>query len=329
MQQLDRSRRNYVNIAKGAVNLVVGQLRTLGDKVEQEAVQRQKANARANRNTQVPLINNTARLQEALYNIGAYGGLKDKEGNDLTFEKAVDGIRGKMTDAAIAKALSMGYDIDETKGVVSRRTESGDSPNQNLQAIIDHKVRYNVDKPYIVVDKKKNLMSVYKKDQLLNQYEVTTGAQKGDGWYPLENNKSYWKQPMTTGAGIFTVRPTRSSKYLGKEPMLMLYAGDVRTTAAIHSPATLARKSLLNNGNAEDNRASYGCISPNCGVIKGFRENRLINRGDSVYVLPESEGNYIYEEDGRIKTHFGGNNPTEFVSPRGGFKGKFNYNTNY
>jgi SOS response regulatory protein OraA/RecX len=56
--------------------------------------QRQKANQRANRKTKAPMINNTAKLQETLYKAGFF----DK---GTTFNKAVDGIRGEMTDRAI------------------------------------------------------------------------------------------------------------------------------------------------------------------------------------------------------------------------------------
>ena len=56
---------------------------------------KEKAFSRANRNTKAPFINNTSKLQEALFNIGAYKGLKDRSGKELSFEKAVDGLFGK------------------------------------------------------------------------------------------------------------------------------------------------------------------------------------------------------------------------------------------
>lgn len=74
------------------------------------AAQMKKADARANRNTKAPMqSNNTAKLQEALWDAGFYKGMKDRKGRELTFEQAVDGIKGNMTKAAINKAQESGY----------------------------------------------------------------------------------------------------------------------------------------------------------------------------------------------------------------------------
>lgn len=67
---------------------------TAVQKADEKNSQRQKAHQRANRNTKAPFVNNTAKLQEALFKAGFFD-----EGT--TFNRAVDGIRGRMTDRAI------------------------------------------------------------------------------------------------------------------------------------------------------------------------------------------------------------------------------------
>ena len=61
-----------------------------------------------------------------------------------------------------------------------------DSENTDLQAIFDHKNRYNVKDPYVVIDKNNGTLSVYKGNDLLEQHYVTLGSKKGDGMFPLD-----------------------------------------------------------------------------------------------------------------------------------------------
>lgn len=48
-------------------------------------------------------------MQEALWKIGAFKGLKDRHGREVTLETAIDGINGEMTQQALANAKKMGY----------------------------------------------------------------------------------------------------------------------------------------------------------------------------------------------------------------------------
>lgn len=86
--------------------------RAIQMKNNSRTTQVKKADARANRNTKAPMqLNNTAKLQEALWDAGFYKGMKDRRGRELTFEQAVDGVEGNMTKAAINKAKESGYFI--------------------------------------------------------------------------------------------------------------------------------------------------------------------------------------------------------------------------
>lgn len=70
--------------------------------------QLKKADAKANRNLKVPMApNNTAKLQDELWRKGAFKGIKDRRGRELTYEQAVDGIMGNMTKQAMANAEAM------------------------------------------------------------------------------------------------------------------------------------------------------------------------------------------------------------------------------
>jgi len=52
-----------------------------------------------------------AKLQDQLWRIGAFKGVKDRHGRESTYNTAVDGIKGNMTNAAIANAEKMGYTV--------------------------------------------------------------------------------------------------------------------------------------------------------------------------------------------------------------------------
>lgn len=82
-----------------------------------------QADKRANRNNRAA-HNMTAHLQDALYNIGAYNDIRNRRGTSLSYDQAVDGMHGKMTDAAIAKAREMGYDVDVNSGTVTKRQQN-------------------------------------------------------------------------------------------------------------------------------------------------------------------------------------------------------------
>ena len=84
--------------------------------------QLKKADARANRNLKVPMApNNTAKLQDELWRKGAFKGIKDRRGRELTYEQAVDGIMGNMTRQAMANAEAMTPVAPETPKPQNRK----------------------------------------------------------------------------------------------------------------------------------------------------------------------------------------------------------------
>ena len=107
--QSDHKRRGKINTW---INQGVKQVGMQAKQAENNIRQFRKADARANRKTKVPMkSNNLAKLQEDLWKIGAFKGIKDRHGREATYNTAVDGIEGIMTRTAIANAKKMGYDL--------------------------------------------------------------------------------------------------------------------------------------------------------------------------------------------------------------------------
>ena len=112
-------------------------------KFSKNADQLTKARQRANRNVRVPFVNNTAELQNALWYAGAFDGLKDRHGRDVTYETATDGIRGNITNQAIQNAVNMGYNVDINRGtlvkadpVVERKSSKVSIPKTSVTTSI-------------------------------------------------------------------------------------------------------------------------------------------------------------------------------------------------
>lgn len=214
---------------------------------------------------------------------------------------------------------SLGVHSDNTRTTVNQQAKQQAQKHlrqTNLNSIKEHKSKFKVKDPYVVIDKKNNKMYYMQGDKTLETHEITRGLNVGDGYRPFNKETPYYGDlPQQTGAGIFTVAPFNHSPYLGHEPMFRLRANGQKTSMAIHSPASIDRLNRLNNGNDDDNRVSYGCISPTTGVLKRWYNDKLLNNGDSVYIIPETVGNYIYEdENGKLTTHFGGINPLTYTA---------------
>ena len=108
--QSDHKRRGKISTW---INQGVKQVGIQAKQAENNIRQFRKADARANRKTKAPMqSNNLAKLQEDLWNIGAFKGIKDRHGREATYNTAVDGIEGNMTKTAIANAQKMGYIVN-------------------------------------------------------------------------------------------------------------------------------------------------------------------------------------------------------------------------
>ena len=68
----------------------------------------------------------TSALQLALWNNGFFKGLKDRRGRDVTYETAVDGLKGSMTNQAIEAAKAAGYIINKDGSLTKMSDLTGD-----------------------------------------------------------------------------------------------------------------------------------------------------------------------------------------------------------
>ena len=125
---VEQDRQRNQETATGATKIVVSGIKNAKERSDQ----RDKAKNRANRGVRAPRYNATAELQDALWNAGAFKGMKNRQGKELTYAQAVDGVNGNMTKQAIKKAKSMGYTIDENRGKINKkRITVQDSKNNN------------------------------------------------------------------------------------------------------------------------------------------------------------------------------------------------------
>lgn len=125
---VEQERQRNQETATGATKIVVSGVR----EAKERSNQRSNARNKANQGLRAPRYNATAELQDALWNAGAFRGIKNRQGKELTYAQAVDGINGNITKQAIANAKSMGYTVDENRGKVNKkRITVQDNKNNN------------------------------------------------------------------------------------------------------------------------------------------------------------------------------------------------------
>ena len=291
--QTDHKRRGKIDTL---VNRGIKQVGIQAKQAEDKIRQSRKADARANRKTKVP--SKTITQKQA--------GFSPITSIQNVFNPVISYI-SKLFNSSSSKPIQ-------------------DSKNTNLQAIFDHKNRFDVDKNYAVIDKKNNTLNIYNKDKLVGSYPVTLGLNVGDGMLPL-NAKYLGDSPRTTGAGVFTLYGRGTSHYTGNEPYYTMRSDSIGSVAqAIHSPANLTnRREFFRTG--KNGRVSYGCVSTDCGVMKKLYKDKTLQTGDSIYVLPEVKGNNLIEKNGKLQMQWKGNNPKTYKDSRGTIR-NFRYNSN-
>lgn len=299
-----------------------------------------------------------AALQLQLWNSGAFKGVIDKRtGKQVTYERAVDGLMGRMTRQAIKnnKEQRDSIHIDFRKSPLNPQKETikqdnkfktkvsnnnymfgglpifksyEDSKSSNLQAIFDNQKKKLNKKNYGVVDKQNATFSIYNGDSLVHQIPIVLGKNKGDG---LSSGKWNSESSGTTGAGIYKVFIGEGpDHYLTKENMLQLMADDddpnKYSRVSLHAPASSRRLAGLKLP-ANQRRMSNGCFMGQCGDAQNIIDNKLLGNNDIIYVLPEIEGNSLIEKNGKIQMNWGNNNPETYTDDKGIVR-KFRYNNN-
>lgn len=70
-------------------------------------------------------------MQKALWDIGAFKGVKDRHGREVTLETAIDGIDGSMTQQALTNAKKMGY-VQKNNQFIKNNVSQNQSNSNNL-----------------------------------------------------------------------------------------------------------------------------------------------------------------------------------------------------
>jgi len=154
---------------------------------------------------------------------------------------------------------------------------------------------------YVVVDKKRARMNVYKGNKLQKSYEVGTGANPGDAQTVTRvvNGKTDWDSGnRSTGAGVYTISniDPQSHEYFGLPAFNLKNDRGMEVATTIHG-TPMARRAKFDNNNIADNRMSYGCINGKCYDLKDLYGR--VDVGSNVYILPEDAGNQFQIVDGK------------------------------
>lgn len=157
------------------------------------------------------------------------------------------------------------------------------------------------DETYLVVDKKKARMNLYKGNELLTSYEAGTGQNPGDAQTvtKITNGNVDWTAGnKSTGAGIYTIsRIDPASRHYYNLPSFNLKnERGIEVATTIHG-TPLSRRYRFDNDNVSDNRMSNGCINGKCYDLKDLYTK--IDPGSKVFILPEDPGNSIQIVDGK------------------------------
>ena len=221
--------------------------------------------------------------------------------------------------------LRRGYNAVKRR-VLPDESPKVDSNARNLDAVRQHKRANKVKGTSWYLDPNRN--KGYRLDgaDIAEEFEITSGLNTGSDGYtdlakdakgkPLYTNDGNLR---STGAGVFTL----SRRYNGYgEPMYFMtegrgntrgyqYPGNKnrtgrQTNQAFHAPASPSRAVLIGDGNDANNKVSFGCVSPSQGMLDYWTQKGIISPGDTVYVEPTVEGDYLQYNPsvGRIVTHY-------------------------
>ncbi|MBP3846955.1 L,D-transpeptidase [bacterium] len=189
----------------------------------------------------------------------------------------------------------------------------------DTQRIVEYNKTNYQGQYYGIVDKKSCQLKIYNKEgKVVQTFEVGVGKTKGDGISQnyldvAEHTTDAWKAESKryTTAGEFTLDEVAKGarNYTSQGiPKIMSLKGDnygVRGgQMSIHMIPNHRpeRKAKFGDGNADNNRMSYGCV--NLREEDYDAMHKLLGEGDKIYVLPEENGNKLQlnrQKDGTYK----------------------------
>ena len=158
----------------------------------------------------------------------------------------------------------------------------------------------NQEGQYIIVDKVNGLAHLHEKGNLISTYEVGTGKNTGDEQTKtvIKDGKIQWDAGnKQTGAGIYTV--SNQGTYKHSPSYTLLNERGIEVSTVLHE--TLSnRKKFFKDGDATNNRMSYGCINFLAEDIQALSKTDF-KGGSKVYILPDNPKNTFKIIGGELK----------------------------
>ncbi len=195
---------------------------------------------------------------------------------------------------------------EDWQDVKSRRDDL--NKKSNAERIIEYKKNHKGDQNFVIVDKKKGLMHIYKPNgQMLGTegFDVGTGSNEGDDQtvtkYKDLNDDGITNQSeiyranvdwnagnKKTGAGIYKISNIDKTGY-GTQPLLNMEGVDGDVSTSFH-------KGRIRRD--DGSRVSNGCIrctKPGLNALSKYLKN-----SSEVYILPDNDENKFVIENGKL-----------------------------
>lgn len=187
------------------------------------------------------------------------------------------------TEPKESSAKEVGF-LETISNLFSKNSKSSKNEPRlnNMDAI--NKYMPTTQGRYTVVDKQNNKVYLYDNGKLIGTDTAVLGSFKGDGYTITKDEKDWKNKARQTGAGIFSVGEVRDM--YGLPGIALRDSNGKYVTEALHRN--------LGGGKRGDRGydGSGGCVRTN--LIPKKAGEGWYQKGDSVIVLPEMEGNYVY-----------------------------------
>jgi len=204
---------------------------------------------------------------------------------------------------------------------------------------------------YLIVDKKRGRMHLYRGSEEIDSFEVLTGQNEGDAQTvtvqkyrdpsgkavdvneAMANTgaktvgelmaKGYTAAPdwsagnKSTGAGVFTVSGSDPhSKYRGMPSFNLKNDQGIEVSTALH--AAPQKRDQYYDKPGEDNRKSFGCINGKCTDMNELYSKYHLTEGNQIYILPDDEDDneFVYE-NGKVNFHVKDSSSQTYTDARG------------
>lgn len=149
---------------------------------------------------------------------------------------------------------------------------------------------------YTIVDKVNSTIYFYSNGKCTGYTWALMSSNIGDGYTVSKVGMDESEKARTSGCGVYTVSKITPRLY-NNEPCVHLHnaKGKVVSTA-LHGPAGGKVRGTRRGG------GSAGCPRLPAGKMKSLVKSGFFHVGDSVIIIPEEDGNFIYFENGKFHT---------------------------